>query len=57
MFEQETIEPEYEEIKKEHEIQIDDNKLRIEMNENRITFILMIGITDYKYTKEYIVFQ
>ena len=42
MEEPETIEPEYIESKKEHEIRIDDNKIRIEMNNNEIIFISKI---------------
>ena len=53
MDNQETIEPEYEEIKKEYEIKINDDKLRIEINDNEIIFILIIGISHYKYIKEY----
>ena len=39
MEEPETIEQEYLDIKKEHEIKIEDNKIRIEMNNNEIIFI------------------
>ena len=53
MEEQETIEPEYEEIKKEYEMKINEDKLRIEINNNEIKFILMIGISNYKYEKKY----
>ena len=53
MEEQEIIEPEYEEIKEEYEIKINGNKLRIEINNNKIIFILIIGISYYKYIKEY----
>ena len=49
MEEQDTIEPEYEEIKKEYEIRINDDKLKIEINNNEIKFILIIGISYYKY--------
>ena len=44
MTEEETIEPEYEEIKKEYEMKINDDKLKIEINNNKIIFILIIGI-------------
>ena len=44
---------ENEEIKKEYEIKINDNKLRIEINNNEISFILIMGISYYKYIKEY----
>ena len=40
------------EIKKEYEKKINDDKLRIEINDNIIKFIL-IGISHYKYIKEY----
>ena len=53
MVEQETITPEYEEIKKEYEIKINNNKLRIELNNDEIIFILIIGISYYKYIKKY----
>ena len=53
MEEQETIGPEYEEIKEEYEIKINEDKLRIEINNNEIKFILMIGISNYKYIKKY----
>ena len=53
MEEQETITPEYIEIKKEYEIKIGDNKLRIEINNDEIIFILIIGLSFYKYIKKY----
>ena len=53
MTEEETITPEYEEIKKEYEIKINDDKLRIEINNDEIIFILIIGISNYKYIKNY----
>ena len=53
MEEPETIEPEYLEIKKEHEIRIDDNKIRIEMNNNEIIFTLIIDLSFNKYIKRY----
>ena len=49
----EIIEPEYEEIKKEYEMKINDNKLKIEIKNNKIIFILIIGISYYKYVREY----
>ena len=54
MAEQEIINtPEYEEINKEYEIKINNGKIRIEINKNKITFILIMGISYYKYIKEY----
>ena len=53
MEEPETIEPEYLEIKKEHEIRIDDNKIRIEMNNKEILFTLIIDLSFNKYIKRY----
>ena len=53
MDEEETISAEYDEIKKEYEIKIDDNKIRIEITNEEITFILMIDISYYKYIKKY----
>ena len=53
MEEPKTIEPEYLEIKKEHEIRIDDNKIRIEMNNNEIIFTLIIDLYFNKYIKRY----
>ncbi len=50
---EETIEPECTEIKKEHVIKIDNNKLKIEMDNDIITFILRIGISYYKYIKRF----
>ena len=52
-MEQETIEPEYIEMKKAYEIQINDNKIKIEMNNDEITFIMILGISYYKYIKKY----
>ena len=46
-------EPEYLEIKKEHDIRIDDNKIRIEMNNNEIIFTLIIDLSFNKYIKRY----
>ena len=51
MDEQETKEPEYIYIKKVYEIKINDNKLRL--NNDEIMFILVIGISYYKYVKKY----
>ena len=53
MDEPETIEPEYLDIKKEYEIKIEDNKIRIEMNNDEIIFNLYIDLSYYKYIKEY----
>ena len=53
MLEKETITPEYEEMKKEYEMKLNDNKLRIEINNDIIKFILLIGISYNKYIKEY----
>ena len=53
MEEPETIEPDFLEIKKEHEIRIDDNKIRIEMNNNEIIFTLIIDLSFNKYIKRY----
>ena len=53
MAEQETLLPESEEMKNEYEININDNKLRIEINNDEIIFILMIEISFYKYIKKY----
>ena len=56
MEEPETIEPETpkdKEIKEEYEIKIDDNKIRIEMNNNEIIFCLIIDLSFNKYIKRY----
>ena len=53
MDEPETIEPQYVEIKKEHEIIVDDNKIRIEMNNNEIIFSLIINLSFNKYIKRF----
>ena len=53
MDEPETIEPDYLEIKKEHEIKIDDNKIRIEINNNEIIFTLIIDLSFNKYIKRF----
>ena len=37
----------------ENEIKIDDNKLRIIINNDEIIFILILGLSYYKYIKEY----
>ena len=42
-----------ESIKKEHEIRIDDNKIRIEMNNNEIIFTLIINLSLNKYIKRF----
>ena len=45
---------EQEKIRKEYfEIKINNNKLRIEINNDKILFILIAGISYYKYIKEY----
>ena len=44
MEEPETIEPEYLDIKKEYEIKIEDNKIKIEMNNNEIIYRLYIDL-------------
>ena len=51
MDEPETIEPEYLDIKKEYEIKIEDNKIRIEMNKDEIIFSLFIDLSFNKYIK------
>ena len=53
MEEPETIEPEYLDIKKEYEIKIDDNKIRIEMNKDEIIFSLFIDLSFNKYIKRF----
>ena len=53
MIEQGTIEPENVEINKVYEIRINDNKIKIEINNDEIIFNLMIGISNYKYIKNY----
>ena len=52
MEDQETITPEYEEIKKEYEIEINNNKLKIEINNDEIIFKLL-GLSCFKYIKRY----
>ena len=53
MDEPETIDPENIKIKKEHEIRIDDNKIRIEMNNSEIIFNLIIDLSFNKYIKRF----
>ena len=53
MEEPEIIEPEINAIKEEHEIKIDDNKMRIEMNNNVIIFSLIIDLSFNKYIKRF----
>ena len=53
MDEPETIEPECVEFKKEHEIKVDDNKIRIEINNNEIIFSLIIDLSFIKYIKRF----
>ena len=48
MEEQETISPEYEEIKKEYVIKINNNNIIIAINNDEIIFTLIIGISYYK---------
>ena len=40
-------------MKEEYEMKINDDKLKIEINNNEIAFMLIIGISNYKYIKEY----
>ena len=53
MDEPETIEPEHIEFKEEHEIKINDNKIRIEVNNNEIIFSLFIDLSFNKYIKRF----
>ena len=53
MYEASTIEPQYVEIKKEYEIKVDDNKIRIEINNNEIIFSLIIDLSFNKYIKRF----
>jgi len=53
MDESENIKPGQVEIKEEHEIKIDDNKIRIEMNNNEIIFSLIIDLSFNKYIKKF----
>ena len=53
MDEPETIEPEHIEIKEEHEIKINNNKIRIEVNNNEIIFSLFIDLSFNKYIKRF----
>ena len=48
----ETIEPEYIQIKEEHEIRIDDNKIRIELHNDEIIFSLIIDLSFNKLLKD-----
>ena len=53
-MEEETIEPEFVNIKKEHEIKInDDNKIKIEINNDEIKFTIKIGLSYHKYIKKF----
>ena len=47
MSDQDTIEPEYTEKKKEFIKQIDDNKIKILLNKDEIKFIIIIGLSFY----------
>jgi hypothetical protein len=49
----ETIEPEFEPIKKEYEIKIENNKLKIVIDDEEIEFILLTELSYYKYIKRY----
>ena len=53
MEESETKDMEYVENKKENEIEIDDNRRRIEMNNNEIIFTLIINLSLNKYIKRF----
>ena len=53
MDEPETIEPETVEIKREDEIRINNNKIRIEMNNNEIIYTLVIDLSFNKYIKRF----
>ena len=53
MDESKIIKIEYEKIKLEHEIKLDDNKLRIEINNNEIIFSLIVGLSFIKYLKRF----
>ena len=53
MEEQETIISESEEIKEEYQIKINDNKITIEINNDEIIFIVIIGLSYFKYIKRY----
>ena len=53
MDEPETIEPQYIGIKKEYEIKVNDNKIKIEMNNNEIIFSLIIDLSFNKYIKRF----
>ena len=47
------IKEEFIEINKKHEIKINDNILKIEINKDEIIFVLMIGMSYNKYIKRY----
>ena len=53
MEEEDIITPEYEEIKEEYIIKINDNKIKIEINNDEIIFIVIIGLSYFKYIKRY----
>ena len=53
MNESKNIKPEYVEFKKEHEIKVDDNKIKIETNKNEIIFNLIIDLSVNKYIKRF----
>ena len=50
---EEIITPECLEIKDGFEIKINNSKLKIEINDDDIKFIIIIGISYYKYIKKY----
>ena len=52
MAEKELLTPEKEQINKRFEIKINNNKLRIEINNDEIIFTLIIGLSSYKYLKK-----
>ena len=53
MFNQGLISQEFEDIMKEYEIKINDNKLKIIIDDDEITFVLTMGISYYKYIAKY----
>jgi hypothetical protein len=53
MEEQETIEPESTKKENKFEIQENDNKIKIEINNDEIIFTIMIGISYYKFIRKY----
>ena len=53
MEQPETIEPEFLEFKKVHEIKLDHNKIRIELNNSEIIFSLFIDLSFNKHIKRF----